>query len=104
MSVYLTCLPGGYVARRFLGTWRSLLLGGLVVAIGHYLLAIPALTSLYAGLSLIALSSGLLGPNLHMALGISGSRCNGHLCAGTATGLSETTGRHGLTVATGPDP
>jgi len=69
MSVYLTCLPGGYVARRFLGTWRSLLLGGLVVAIGHYLLAIPALTSLYAGLSLIALSSGLLGPNLHTMVG-----------------------------------
>ena len=35
-SVYLTPLIGGYLADRFIGTRRSLVIGGLIIAVGHF--------------------------------------------------------------------
>jgi len=40
--VYLTPLFGGYLADRFLGTHRALIIGGIVIASGHFCLAVPA--------------------------------------------------------------
>ena len=39
-AVYLTPIFGGMLADRFLGTHRSMLLGGVIIAIGHFLLAL----------------------------------------------------------------
>src|ERR1051326_5016221 len=41
--VYLTPLLGGYVADRFIGTRRSLVVGGLVIAAGHFSLAFESM-------------------------------------------------------------
>ncbi|MBK5293680.1 MAG: MFS transporter, partial [Acidobacteriia bacterium] len=36
MSVYLTSLPGGWIADRFLGARLAVLLGGIIIACGHF--------------------------------------------------------------------
>ena len=61
-SVFLTPLLGGLACDRFLGRKRSVLLGGLIMAAGHLLLALEA--PLFAALGLIALGTGLFVPSL----------------------------------------
>ena len=39
---YLACLPGGWIADRLLGAQRSVWIGGLIIAAGHFTLAIPS--------------------------------------------------------------
>ena len=68
-SVWLTPIIGGYVADRLLGQYRSVLLGGTIIAIGHFTLAFKALPSFYLGLTLIALGTGLLKPNISTIVG-----------------------------------
>lgn len=69
MAVYMLAIPGGYIADAFLGARRSVLWGGTVIAAGHYLLAVPARWSFFAGLLLIALGTGLLKPNISALVG-----------------------------------
>src|SRR3954471_9460746 len=38
---------GGFLADRYLGTRRALLIGGATIALGHFVLAIPSGTMLY---------------------------------------------------------
>ena len=48
-AVYLTPILGGLLADRFLGTHRSLLIGGWIIAAGHCLLAATELFGVTAG-------------------------------------------------------
>jgi POT family proton-dependent oligopeptide transporter len=63
-SVYLMALPGGWVADRIFGQRRSVLFGGIIIALGHFSMAIPSIPSFYLGLVLIVLGTGLLKPNI----------------------------------------
>src|SRR5215471_327960 len=63
MSVYLTALPGGLIADRFLGAKLAVLVGGVIIALGHFSMAVPSLSTFYLGLCLIAIGTGLLQPN-----------------------------------------
>ncbi len=67
--VYLAALPGGFIADRFLGQRRSVLIGGIVIALGHFCLAIPSLTFFYLGLALIVAGTGFLKPNVSTMVG-----------------------------------
>jgi proton-dependent oligopeptide transporter, POT family len=67
--VYLLALPGGWVSDRFWGARKTVLIGGLVIMCGHFLLAVPAEASFFAGLGLIALGSGLLKANISTMVG-----------------------------------
>ncbi|MFF5173624.1 peptide MFS transporter [Micromonospora sp. NPDC000089] len=67
--VYLMALPGGWVADRLVGARRSVLWGGVVIAVGHYVMAIPARWSVFAGMALIVLGTGLLKPNISTMVG-----------------------------------
>jgi POT family proton-dependent oligopeptide transporter len=69
MAVYLTPLVGGYLADRFIGTRRSLLLGGAIIAAGHFALALPGMASFYAGLTLIVVGTGFFKPNASTIVG-----------------------------------
>jgi POT family proton-dependent oligopeptide transporter len=69
MAVYLLAVPGGFIADRMLGAKRSVLIGGTAIAAGHYSLAIPSLATFYAGLTLIALGTGLFKPNISALVG-----------------------------------
>jgi len=68
-SVWLAAIFGGVIADRFLGQYRSVLLGGIIIALGHFTLAFKVLPSFYAGLALIVIGTGLLKPNVSILLG-----------------------------------
>src|SRR6266513_3311199 len=68
-SVWLAAIFGGVIADRWLGHYRSVLLGGIVIALGHFTLAFHALPLFYAGLSLIVIGTGLLKPNVSTLVG-----------------------------------
>ena len=68
-SVYLMSLPGGWIADKFLGQRRAIFLGGLVIIVGHLLLAIPGLASFYAGLACLVVGTGFLKPNVSSMVG-----------------------------------
>jgi proton-dependent oligopeptide transporter, POT family len=67
--VYITSLPGGWLADRFLGQRRATLYGGVFIMLGHISLAIPSMLSFYAGLGLVTLGTGLLKPNISTMVG-----------------------------------
>ena len=69
MSVYLTALPGGMLADRILGAKLAVLLGGIVIACGHFSMVFHSLTFFYLGMVLIAVGTGLLKPNISAMVG-----------------------------------
>jgi len=69
MSVYLTTLPGGLIADRILGARRAVLLGGIIIACGHFSMVFASLPFFYTGLVLIACGTGLLKPNISTMVG-----------------------------------
>ena len=68
-AVYLLALPGGWIADRLLGQRRSVFVGGVVIAAGHFTLAIPSIATFYTGLILIVLGTVLLKPNISAIVG-----------------------------------
>jgi POT family proton-dependent oligopeptide transporter len=66
---YIAPMLGGYIADRYLGTRRSLLWGGAIIACGHFTLAFRAGSSFYLGLALIILGTGLFKPNVSTMVG-----------------------------------
>ncbi|MFF3319144.1 peptide MFS transporter [Streptomyces sp. NPDC003035] len=67
--VYMAAMPGGWVADRLWGARKAVLVGGIVIALGHFTLAIPSDTAFFAGLALIAAGTGLLKPNISAMVG-----------------------------------
>jgi POT family proton-dependent oligopeptide transporter len=67
--VYFTAVPGGWLADRFLGQRRATLYGGVLIMLGHICLAVPMLSTFYAGLALIISGTGLLKPNISVMVG-----------------------------------
>ena len=68
-GVYAAAIPGGIIADRWLGQYRSVLWGGIIIALGHFSLAFPSLTTFYLGLALIVIGTGLLKPNISTMVG-----------------------------------
>nr|MBV6628342.1 peptide MFS transporter [Oceanococcus sp. HetDA_MAG_MS8] len=68
-AVYLACLPGGWIADRLLGQRNAVWYGGLIIAGGHFTMALPFEATFYVGLILIALGTGLLKPNVSTMVG-----------------------------------
>lgn len=69
MWVYLTGLPGGRAADRLFGAKLAVLLGGLVIVCGHVAMVFHSLPFFYGGLTLIAIGTGLLKPNISTMVG-----------------------------------
>jgi proton-dependent oligopeptide transporter, POT family len=63
-AVYLMSLPGGWLADRILGAQRAVWIGGVIIALGHFTLAIPWTQTFYLGLVLVVIGSGTLKPNM----------------------------------------
>jgi proton-dependent oligopeptide transporter, POT family len=68
-SVWYLPLPGGWLADRILGAKRAVLIGAIIIACGHYSMAINSKLTFYAGLILIACGTGLLKPNISAMVG-----------------------------------
>lgn len=69
MSVYLLCILGGFIADNFIGSRRAVLVGGIIIASGHYSMAIPAVPTFFLGLGLVAIGTGFLKPNISTMVG-----------------------------------
>jgi POT family proton-dependent oligopeptide transporter len=89
MGVYLLALPGGWFADRLFGLKKSVWYGGIIIAFGHFTMALPGLVNLfggpvleardslssldtnsfYLGLILITIGTGLLKPNISSIVG-----------------------------------
>jgi POT family proton-dependent oligopeptide transporter len=68
-AVYMGSLPGGWIADRLLGAQRCVWYGGIVIAAGHFTLAIPRVEAFYLGLLLVVIGTGLLKPNISAMVG-----------------------------------
>jgi POT family proton-dependent oligopeptide transporter len=71
-SVYLSSLPGGWIADRWLGLQRSIWTGGLFIALGHISIGLSAFfahSAFFVGLILIVIGTGLLKPNISAIVG-----------------------------------
>jgi POT family proton-dependent oligopeptide transporter len=68
-GVYFMPLLGGVIADRALGFSRSVLAGGVLMLLGHLVLARESLPFFYTGLVLLACGSGLLKPNVSTIVG-----------------------------------
>jgi len=86
MGVYILALPGGWLADRLFGLKKSVWYGGIIIALGHFTMALPGLFNyigigdesqinqldtipFFAGLILIAIGTGLLKPNISSIVG-----------------------------------
>jgi len=68
-SVYLLSLPGGWIADRFLGQRKAVTVGGVGIALGNTMLALPIEQLFFPGLAVIAVGTGFLKPNISTIVG-----------------------------------
>ncbi|WP_299778020.1 peptide MFS transporter [uncultured Formosa sp.] len=69
MLVYVSSIPGGWLADKFFGQKRAVLYGGILLVAGHGILAVEEMWAFYSGLALIILGVGLLKPNISTMVG-----------------------------------
>jgi POT family proton-dependent oligopeptide transporter len=67
--VYLTPLLGGFIADRFLGLRRSIIIGSILMAAGQFMLALEPLPFFYGGLALLIAGNGFFKPNISTMVG-----------------------------------
>ncbi|MCW8328274.1 peptide MFS transporter [Photobacterium sp. SDRW27] len=74
--VYITPLIGGWIADNFLGQRRSIIIGGILMALGQFTLALPnsmvdphSVTAFYLGLGLLIIGNGMFKPNISTMVG-----------------------------------
>jgi POT family proton-dependent oligopeptide transporter len=67
--VYLTPLLGGYLADRYLGLRNSIIIGGVLMGIGHFLMAFEPLPFLFAALGFLIVGNGFFKPNISTLVG-----------------------------------
>jgi len=68
-SAWAATILGGLIADRLIGPFRTVLIGGILITTGHFTLAFKSLPAFYAGLTFIALGTGLLKPNVSTLVG-----------------------------------
>lgn len=69
MCGYLFSILGGFLADNFIGSRRTVLWGGVIIACGHFCMAFASTETFFAGLALIAVGTGLLKPNISTLVG-----------------------------------
>lgn len=69
MAVYMLAIPGGFLADRWFGAMRAVVIGGVIIALGHFTLAFHGTAPFYIGLVLVALGTGLFKPSISALVG-----------------------------------
>lgn len=69
MMVYVMSVPGGLLADRLLGQKKTVMLGGFLLVVGHFILAFDEVWAFYTGIVLIVLGVGALKPNISTMVG-----------------------------------
>ena len=65
--VYLTPIIGGYLADKYLGTQKTIFIGGVTMMLGHFLMVFPDL--LFLAMGLLIIGNGYFKPNISTLLG-----------------------------------
>ena len=68
-SVYATALIGGVIADKWLGHYKTVFVGGVIIALDHFSMVFHQMSFFYGGLVMIALGTGLLKPNASTLVG-----------------------------------
>ena len=66
---YALPVLGGYIADRFWGTHRSMTVGAVVIAAGHFSMAVPTTPTFFLGLALVAIGTGFFKVNASTMVG-----------------------------------
>jgi POT family proton-dependent oligopeptide transporter len=69
MLVYISSIPGGWIADKFIGQKKSVFIGGLLLVVGHSILAVEQMVAFYTGLGFIIAGVGMLKPNISIMVG-----------------------------------
>ena len=69
MFVYASPLLGGWLADKFLGYRRAVLIGGLIFMIGYFTLSVHSLAAVYTALVLLVVGNGFFKPNVSTMVG-----------------------------------
>jgi len=69
MLVYLVSIPGGILADKVLGQKKTVMLGAVLLSIGHGILAVEANWAFFTGLGFIIAGVGCLKPNISTMVG-----------------------------------
>ncbi|MCK5583001.1 MAG: peptide MFS transporter [Elusimicrobiales bacterium] len=67
--VYLTPLIGGYIADRYLGQRKCIVIGAVLMSLGHFAMAFPPLPFFYTALILLIIGNGFFKPNISTVVG-----------------------------------
>ncbi|MCP1399196.1 peptide MFS transporter [Bacillus cereus] len=68
--VYMSGIIGGWIADRLLGSSRTIFWGGVLIMIGHLILALPGtISTLFISMVFLVLGTGLLKPNVSSIVG-----------------------------------
>jgi POT family proton-dependent oligopeptide transporter len=67
--VYFMVVPGGWIADNIIGHQKAVLIGAIIIALGHFTLAIPIEQTFFLGLILVVLGTGLLKGNISTIVG-----------------------------------
>ncbi|MCF1420297.1 peptide MFS transporter [Mangrovimonas futianensis] len=69
MLVYVMSIPGGMIADKLLGQKKAVLIGAIVLCLGHGVLVLTDTWAFYTGLGLVILGVGMLKPNISTMVG-----------------------------------
>lgn len=68
--IYMSSIPGGWIADRITGTRGATLIGAILIIIGHICLSLPfAMVGLFTSMFFIIVGSGLMKPNISNIVG-----------------------------------
>ena len=67
--VFLTPFIGGLVADRYLGYKKSIVIGGIMMGAGYFMMGIHSLPMLYLAMTLVIVGNGFFKPNISTLLG-----------------------------------
>lgn len=67
--VYTMPMFGGFMADRFIGYQRSVIFGGIMMTLGHFVLALPNDWSFFYGMAFIICGNGFFKPNISSLVG-----------------------------------
>lgn len=67
--VFLTPFLGGLIADRYLGYRKSIVLGGILMGLGYFLMGVHSITVLYIAMTLVIVGNGFFKPNISTLLG-----------------------------------
>jgi len=68
-AVFFMPLAGGLLADRWLGFYRAVIVGGVLIGVGQLVLGVGTLFTFFAGLALLACGTGMLKPNVSTIVG-----------------------------------